>query len=399
MLINRAYKYRIYPTKEQTILLEKHFGCCRFIFNHFLALRKQAYLENKESLSYLKLSAKLTKLKKQPAYLWLKEVNSQSLQQTLRNLDIAYNNFFAKRGKFPRFKSKKDSKNSFCVPQFLSIKKDKLYIPKFKEGIKFKRHRKFDGKICFATISKTCRNKFFISIIVEEDYTPKTKALNSIGIDVGIKDLVITSDGVKFSNPRFLEKNQKKIKYKQRQLSKKVKGSKSRDKQRLKLNMYHEKVKNCRSDYIHKITSKLVNENQVIIAENLSVIGMMKNHYLANSIASVSWGELFRQLDYKCKWNNRTFYQIDRFYPSSKTCNNCGFINQDLTLADREWECPSCHTLIDRDVNAAMNILKQGLNDLTNLGLGAKSKSKQKRVEAFSLEKSVKPEAYVFRRG
>lgn len=397
MQINRAYKYRIYPTKQQEVLLEKHFGSCRFVFNYFLNRRETAYLENKLTLNYYDLASELTELKHKEEYKWLKEVNSQSLQQALRNLDVAYNNFFKKQNKFPKFKAKKDNKKSFCVQQSIEIKGNKLSIPKFKEGIKIKQHRSFNGKICFATISKTCRNKYFVSIIVEEDYIPKhTNTNNKIGIDVGIKDLVITSNGKKYENLKFLEKNQKKLKYNQKQLSKKVKGSNSRNKQRLVLNKYFEKVNNCRSNYIHKISNQLVSENQVIIAENLNVNGMMKNHHLAKSIASASWSELFRQLKYKAEWNNKTFYQIDRFFPSSKTCNNCGYIKQDLTLDDREWECPTCHTKLDRDINASMNILKQGLNDLLNLGLGTKSKSKQKQVEASLLDESMKPEAHCF---
>ena len=366
-IINFSYKFRIYPTKEQKVLLEKHFGSNRFVWNYFLNERKEYYLKNKEEieakrlkggLNYYDNCKELTKIKKEKE--WLNEVNSQSLQATLKHLDSAYKMFFRKTHRFPKFKSK-DSKQSFIIPQKFAIKGNKISIPKFREGIKVKQHRKFEGKFVVASVSKNCANQYYISITVEKEVENSEKLQKVVGIDLGIKNFVTCSDGVIYENKKHLNKKEKKLKYLQRKLSKSQKGSKNRQKRKLKVARINQKIKDSRKDYIHKVSSKITNENQVIIIEDLSIAGMVKNHSLAKSISDVSWGEFRKQLNYKSNWKGRNIITIDRFFPSSKTCNCCNYISQELTLSVREWVCPNCNTKLDRDLNAAKNILKQGL--------------------------------------
>ena len=370
MIQHYTFNYRLYPTKEQSVLLDKHFGCTRFVFNYYLNKEQQHYLNNKEDieakrvkgfLNYYDNCKDLTDLKKQST--WLTEVNSQTLQATLKNLESAYRGFFQKRSKFPRFKSKK-SRQSFCVPQSLSIKNNRLYIPKFREGIKINLHRDLVGEFVTASIVKTKTNKYFVNITVELDIKELPKINTDIGIDLGIKNFVITSNGEVFDNKHFLKRVESKLKYLQRQASKKVKGSNNRRKANLKVAELFEYITNCKKDYLHKVSIQLIRENQTIYIEDLNIKGMLSNHHLAKSIQELSWYEFIRMLEYKAKWYGRSIIKIDRFYPSSKTCNNCGYIKQDLTLKDRNWICPKCHTEIDRDYNAAKNILKQGRNCL-----------------------------------
>lgn len=370
MIQHYTYNYRLYPTKKQSVLLDKHFGCTRFVFNYYLNKEQQHYLNNKEDieakrvkgfLNYYDNAKDLTNLKQ--TTLWLKEVNSQTLQATLKNLESAYRGFFQKRSKFPRFKSKK-SRQSFCVPQHLSIKNNRLYIPKFKEGIKINLHRDLVGDFVTASIVKTKTNKYFVNITVELDIKELPKLNTDLGIDLGIKNFAITSNGEVFDNKHFLKKVESKLKFLQRQASKKVKGSNNRKKANLKVTELFEYITNCKKDYLHKISTQLIRENQTIYIEDLNIKGMLSNHHLAKSIQELSWYEFIRMLEYKAKWYGRSIIKIDRFYPSSKTCNNCGYIKQDLTLKDRNWICPKCHTEVDRDYNAALNILKQGRNCL-----------------------------------
>ena len=389
-LVHMSYKYRIYPTKEQESLLSKHFGHCRFVFNRFLNERKEKYLNEKTSLNYYDNARTLTELKKDEEFVWLKEVNSQSLQASIRNLDIAYKNFFNKQNKFPRFKSKYD-KQSFKVPQNVLIEDGKLVIPKFKEGIKLNLHRKMEGNPLFATISKSTTGKYYVSITCEVEYKPFDKTNKSIGIDTGIKDLAILSDGSSYENIKSLKTKLKKLKYEQRQHSKKQKGSQSRNKQKRKLALVHEQITNIRKDYLHKVSTTIIRENQTICVEDLAVKNIMKNHCLAQAMSDVSLGTFYTMLEYKANWNERSFVKIDRFFPSSKTCSSCGWIKQDLTLAIRKWTCESCGEVHDRDVNAAKNILKQGINILS--GCGMQSDTKQKQGEALPLGESVTLEA------
>ena len=389
-LMHKSYKYRIYPTKEQESLLSKHFGHCRFVFNHFLNERKEKYLNEKTSLNYYDNARTLTKLKKDEEFVWLKEVNSQSLQASIRNLDTAYKNFFNKQNKFPKFKSKYN-RQSFKVPQNVLVDDDKLVIPKFKEGIKLNLHRQMEGKPLFATISKSTTGKYYVSITCEVEHKPFEKTNKSVGIDTGIKELAILSDGSSYENIKSLKTKLKKLKYEQRQLSKKQKGSRSRNKQKRKFSLVHEQITNIRKDYLHKVSTEIVKNHDIISVEDLAVKNIMKNHCLAQAMSDVSLGAFYTMLEYKANWNDRQFVKIDRFFPSSKTCSNCGWIKQDLTLAIREWTCESCGKIHDRDVNAAKNILKQGINILS--GCGMQSDIKQKHSEALPLGESVTYEA------
>ena len=362
--ITKTYKYRLYPNKYQIEMFDKYFGCVRFVYNKFLFERKKQYQETGKSDNYYGQAKALTLLKKDDNYSWLKEINSQVLQCSLRHLESAYTNFFQGRAKFPVFKKKK-SKNSFTVPQNVKFENGKLYIPKFKEGIKAVEHRQLQGKILFATISKTPTNKYFVSITVKQDYNSKNHTNQEVGIDLGIKDLVITSNGEKFKNNKYLLKYEKELKKAQQYLSRKKNGSNRYEKQRLKVALIHEKIANCRSDVLHKISHKLVMQNDVVYLEDLNVKDMLKNHKLAKSISDCSFYELTRQLEYKGDWDDTYIHKIFRFYPSSKTCNKCGYIKQDLTLSDREWVCPSCNTRHDRDINASINILLEGKRELS----------------------------------
>ena len=389
--IFKSFKFRIYPNKEQEILLVKHFGACRFVFNHYLNKRKETYLEDKKSLNYYDNANDLTLLKKDEDYDWLKEINSQSLQSSLRNLDASYGRFFRKQSKFPRFKSKYD-KQSFKIPQFVKLENNKLIIPKFKSGIKINLHKEINDEILFATISKSTTGNYYVSLTCEVNHKPYEKTNSKVGIDTGIKDLAILSDGTIYENIKTLKNSLKKLKYEQRQLSKKVKGSSSRNEQRKKLAKIYEKITNVRKDYLHKVSTEIVKNQDIICVEDLAVNNIMKNHKLAQAMSDVSLGSFYDMLEYKCEWNDKQFVKIDRFFPSSKTCSNCGWINQDLTLNIREWVCPSCGETHDRDFNASKNILKQGLKTLS--GSGIESDIKQKQVEALSLDKSMKPETH-----
>jgi len=389
MKVKKTFRYRIYPTAEQAVLLAKHFGARRFVFNHFLNQRKTAYLENRETLNYYDNASHLTAMKKEPGFEWMREINSQSLQASLRDLDVAYNRFFRKQARFPRFKSRHDHQ-SFRVPQFVRYESGWLTIPKFKQPIKVKEDRPLEGEILFATLRRNRTGKYFVCIACESEHASHPETDKQVGIDLGLKDLVICSDGTKFDNPRAYRQRKKKLAYAQRQVAKKQKGSSRRSKARHCLAKIYEKSANVRQDCLHQISSRLVRENQTICFESLAVKNMMKNHCLAGSIGDAGWGELIRQVKYKSEWNGRTAVEIDRFFPSSKLCGVCGFINQDLTLKDREWTCPRCQTWHDRDLNAANNILAEGLRILS--GCGTQSDTKQKPEEASSLEESVSQE-------
>jgi putative transposase len=392
-VINKSYKVRIYPNNKQIELLDKHFGCVRFIYNHFLNIKNSEYKETGKNLSYYDLCNRLTTTKNNDNYIWLNDVNSQSLQWSIRFLDIAFNNFFNKKSNFPNFK-KKSNDQSFKVPVNSTFKllDRKIIFPKFKEGIKYKGKIDLDNLLKFnsITISKTPSGKYYASLQGEFNYEPKEKCDNIIGIDLGVKDFLVTDKGIKVDNPKHLNKSLKKLKYNQRQLSKKIKGSKNRNKQRIIVAKIYEKVTNKRNDFLHKLSSKIVNENQVICLEDLSVKNMVKNHKLAQSISDVSWTKFVNMLKYKSEWNDRELVQINRFYPSSKSCSECHYINDNLTLKDREWTCTNCNITHDRDINAAKNILKQGINILS--GYGAESDTKQKQVETLPLGESMKPE-------
>ena len=355
-----TYKFRLYPNKEQQEYLANVFGCCRFVYNYFLNEKKKQYKESKTSDSYYTQSSKLTKLRKIGDFNFLSAISLQSLQCSLKNMHTAYENFYRHRGKYPRFKSKKD-KQSFKIPQerCFKIENDKLYIPKLKSGINLVVSKKIFGKICFATISKSKTNRYYISITVKQEYEPYVKTNRSVGLDLGIKDFVVTSDGFKYPSIKNKIKNLKrKLKHNQRHLSRKVHGSRRYERQVLKCNRIYQKMTDIKTDYIHKITTELVRNYDLIKVEDLNVKGMLKNHCLAESISECNWSQFVSTLEYKCKWNGKVLTKIDRFHPSSQMCSACGYVERRVrNLNVREWTCCNCGCHHDRDVNAAKNIL------------------------------------------
>lgn len=364
----KAYKYRLYPNKKQEILIQKTFGCCRFVYNQTLAHRKEMYETKKESMSKIDCNNWKNKTLK-VNYEWLKEVDKFALDNAIINMDVAYQKFFKEHAGYPKFKSKRDNRKSYKTNYTngnieVYFEKSKIKLPKLK-WVKVKIHREFIGKIKSAIISQAPSGKYFISVLVETEQIPMKYIDNKVGIDLGIKDLLITSDGEKIDNLKLTKKYEKKLAKEQRKLSHKVKGSKNWNKQRIKVARIHEKIHNTRIDHLHKISHQLISENQVIVSEDLAVSNMVKNHNLAKAISDCGWHELTRQLTYKAEWNGRTYIKIGRYVPSSQTCNICGYVNKDIKdLSVREWICPECGTKHDRDINAAINILNEGLRPL-----------------------------------
>lgn len=363
----KAYKYRLFPNKGQEILLNKHFGCARFVYNWALGEKIKAYQKDKTNLSRYELQARLPMMKKQEEYSWLKEVNSLAIQSKLEDLDKAYVSFYKEKNSYPNFKSKKN-KQSFRVPQNTKVDWDnkKVIIPKFLEGIKFDCHQKFNGKISSSYVSKTKINKYYISILVEDGKKapnkPKIKEKTTIGIDLGITNFVTMSNGEKIENPRHLTKVLKRLARENRKHSRKTKGGKNKEKQRIKLAKVYEKVTNSRKDFHHKLSKILTNDNQVetIVVETLSIKNMLKNKNLSRNIQDCSWYQFQTFLKYKCDWYGRNYVQIGRFEPSSKLCT-CGNVNHNLKLKDRTWICSVCKTKHDRDILASNNIKQIGL--------------------------------------
>ena len=368
----KGYKYRIYPNKQQEKQIQKTFGCCRFVYNQTLAYRKDKYDKEKESMNKTSCNNYVNQILKKE-YEWLKEVDKFALTNSIYNMDSAYQKFFKEHTGYPKFKSKHDHYKSYKTNFTnttaggsirVDFKNNKILLPKLK-WIKAKVHREFIGKIKSATISQVPSGKYFVSVLVETEHIPMESTGCCVGFDLGIKDLLITSDGEKKENPKHNKKYEDKLAKEQRKLSHKKKGSKNWDKQRIKVARIHEKIHNTRIDNLHKISHKLVNENQVIVSENLAVSNMVKNHNLAKAISDCGWSELTRQISYKSEWNDRQYIKIGRFTKSSQPCNVCGYINPDTKdLSVREWTCPQCGTVHDRDINAAINILNEGLRIL-----------------------------------
>lgn len=372
----KAIKIRIYPDSVQKDFISKQLGCCRLIYNKLLDYKKTQYKEYKQNTSLSQLGKYLTNLKKQDEYLFLNDVYAMCLAQTMQDLLKAYDNFFKLHKGYPKFKSKKDTKQSCRFTNLIfrgkkKINGNRITLIKQLTNILFKCSRKEEiylnhneKYIHSVTLTKTSTNKYYLSILIDYNIIQKEKLDTVIGLDLGIKDFIVDSNRNRYENKHFYKNQEKKLKKLQRQLSKKQKGSNNRNKLKIKLAKVYEKISNQRNTYLHQITSKLVNENQIICIEDLNVKGMMSNHKLAKSIQELSLYEFRRQLEYKCRWYGRQLIIIDRFYPSSKTCHNCGYIYKDLKLSEREWICPHCGKEIDRDYNASLNILDNGLKQI-----------------------------------
>lgn len=367
----KAIKVRIYPNKEQEVYISKQLGCCRFVYNSCLSFRKNEYENSQRSVSFSETDKYCNHVLKNKNP-FLREVNSKVLQQSLRDLQTSYQNFFRRGKGFPRFK-KRGHHDSCRFPKdaFSGIKGNRVSLVTALKDILFKCSERDERylnrhKECIhsATLERTPSGKFFLSILV--DYHPiVTQADCCVGIDLGIKDFIITSNGEKIANPHFAKNKKKRLAFLQKSLSRKVKGSKNYDKARVALAKLHEKVANQRSWFIHNVTSMLTDENQVICMEDLNVKGMVKNHHLASALQDVSFGEFKRILEYKCSVKGRQLVFVNRFFPSSKMCNVCGYKNNKMVLSTREWVCPQCGTYHDRDVNASINILNEGLHLLS----------------------------------
>jgi putative transposase len=361
----KAYKYRIFPTESQQNILANIFGQVRFVYNIGLETKITAYAGNKTNVDCFSLIKQVKDLKDTECP-WLKEAPSQALQMALRNLDNAYTNFFRGKG-FPKYKNK-HGRQSFQLPQgvFLSECNKQVFIPKLK-FVRIELHRKFKGDIKTVTVTKTVTDKYFVSILVDtKEALPKKLPITentSVGLDLGIKHFVVTSDLKKFENKDFFKSTMQRLRLEQRSLSRKKKGSNHYKRQKHVVALIHEKIRNQRRDYLHKISSYLVNKYDTICIENLSVTEMVKNHRISRAISDMGWGEFKTMLDYKCNWYGKNLSIIGRFEPSSKTCNCCGYINRELALNIREWICSGCNTKHDRDVNAAKNIKNFGLRN------------------------------------
>jgi len=362
----QAYKYRMYPNKEQIKRIWQHIGTCRFLYNLSLEEKLRAYQAENKSLTIFDLNNMIPELKKQ--FEWMSETNSQSLQAANRNVETAFKNFFRKKADFPKFKSKKNPVQSFQIPQHYEVNLDENNVKLPKLGIvKTVISRKFAGTLKTATVSATTTGKYYISVLVDDGLKEPEPApfdsSNTVGIDVGLTSFLVTSDGQKEDNPKYLKNSLARLKHLQRSVARKVKGSNNRRTAVQKVAILHEQISNQRSDFLHKHSYKLVSENQAIAVETLNISGMLKNHKLARSISDVGWSELFRQLEYKCTMYGKTLLKIGQFEPSSKLCSVCGTINRDLTLQDREWTCTDCGTYHDRDINAAINIKRMALQE------------------------------------
>lgn len=359
--MQNGVKFRIYPNKSQQTLINKTLGCCRLVFNMGLSMRKDAY-ENGQTIGYSQTSAMLTELKKQDEYAFLREPDSIALQQSLRDLDRSFTNFFQKHSGYPKFKSKHNHRQTYRTvnqKDNIRIENNRIKLPKL-GYVKIRQSMEI-GPIHNVTIERTSSGKYFAILNVE--FTPEFRTNNggSVGIDMGIKEFYTDSHGNSVSNPKYLERSAKKLAREQRRLSRKQKGSNNRNKQRIKVARVHEKIANQRNDFLQKESTKLMRENQTICIEDLKVKNMLRNHKLARSISSVSWAKFFNMLSYKAKWYGSEVIQVPAFFASSQICSVCGYKNPDVRdLSVRQWECPECHTIHDRDINAGINILNKG---------------------------------------
>jgi len=363
MEAKRAYKFRFYPTPQQEEVLARTFGCARFAYNYMLRQRTDAWFQRQEKVGYHETSALLTALKKTEDFAWLNEVSSVPVQQSLRHLQTAFGNFFARRSKYPSFKRKDGAQSAEYTTSAFKWTDGKLRVAKMDAAlnIRFSRTIPKAAKVTTVTVSKDCAGRYFVSMLCTDAVQAKAAVDSKIGIDLGLTHFAILSTGEKIASPNTFRKNEQKLAKLQRRLAKKVKGSANRKKAKLNVARLHAKITDSRKDFLHKLSTRLVNENQVIAIETLAVSNMQKNHALAKSIADASWSEFVRQLEYKSLWYGRELVGIDRWYPSSKRCSDCGHTVKKLPLSVREWTCPECGTIHDRDINAARNVLAAGL--------------------------------------
>ena len=360
----KATKYRIYPTAEQELHFRRSMGCCRYAWNYALNLVNETYKATGKGLNRFAIQSAITSLKKE--FDWMSEPYSQCLQVVALNLSKAFINFFERRAGYPSFKYK-HGKQSISYPQNVKVSVDSIKFPKIGEVLAVI-HRPIEGKVKTVTVSMNTKGQFFASVLIDDGKdipVPSTEG-KALGIDLGLNHFAITSDGSKFDNPRWLKKHERNLKQKQKRLSRRPKGSNNRNKTRRQVASVHNKIARCREDFHHKLSRRIVNKNQVIVVENLAVQNMMKNHCLAKAIGQVGWGQFCTMLKYKAEWEGKTYIEVDRFFPSSKTCNVCLNRVDSLPLDVRFWQCEKCGTKHDRDVNAATNIRDEGLRILTS---------------------------------
>ncbi len=362
-MTQKAFKYRFYPTSEQETLLRRTIGCARLVYNRALAARTEAWYERQERVGYSETSTMLTSWKKQEDLQFLNEVSSVPLQQGLRHLQTAFTNFFGGMAKYPNFKKKHHGGSAEFTKSAFKWKDKQVYLAKCSQplDIQWSRQLPEGSEPSTITVKLSPSGRWTVSLLVDVEIPALPKSPNQIGLDLGITSLVALSNGEKIANPKTFKAKLRKLRKAQKVLSRKKKGSNNRHKARLKVAKVHAEISDARNDFLHKLTTRLVRENQLIAVEDLSVKNMVKNHKLALSISDASWGEIVRQLEYKCNWYGRTFVKINRWFPSSKRCGHCGHIVDQLPLNVREWDCPKCSTHHDRDVNAAKNILAAGL--------------------------------------
>ena len=362
-MTQRAFKYRFYPTPEQETLLRRTIGCTRLVYNRALAARTEAGYERQERIGYVESSVLLTTWKKEDGLEFLNEVSCVPLQQGLRHLQKAFGNFWAGRAKYPTFKKKRNGGSAEFTKSGFKFKDGQIFLAKSLKAlsIRWSRFLPVGAEPSTITVKLSPAGRWTISLLVDVEIEPLPESPNQIGIDLGITSLIALSTGEKVANPKGFKAKRRKLRKLQKALSRKVKGSNNRYKARLKVAKVHAEISDARQDFLHKLTTRLVRENQTIAVEDLAVKNMLKNRKLSQAISDASWGELVRQLEYKCDWYGRRFVKIDRWFPSSKRCGHCGHVVEKLPLNVREWDCPKCGTNHDRDVNAAKNILAAGL--------------------------------------